>query len=234
MNTEKFSYRDGDVKLEGLVAREGEGRRPAVLISHAWTGLGDNERRAAERLAKMGYVGIALDNYGEGTFTTVREECQQLIAPFMADRSKLQKRLLAGLDAARKHPHVDPDRIAAIGFCFGGLCALDLARSGAALRGVASFHGLFAPSGLPKQKIAAKVLVMHGFDDPMATPEHTLALERELTEAGADWQVHVYGGTMHAFTNPNANDAAFGTVYQPNADRRSWASLELFLEEVFG
>ena len=234
MPTEKLSYRDGDVELEAHVAWEGEGRRPAVLVSHAFAGQGEPERRSAERLAAWGYTGIALDNYGKGVFGQTRDECRALMTPFLEDRAKLQKRLLAGFEAARKHPRVDPDRIAAIGFCFGGLCALDLARSGAALRGVASFHGLFTQSPLPKQKILAKVLVLHGFDDPMATPEHTLALERELTEAGVDWQVHVYGGTMHAFTNPAANDPAFGTVYQPNAHRRSLASLKLFLEEIFG
>jgi dienelactone hydrolase len=133
----------------------------------------------------------------------------------------------------REQPEVDPRRIAAMGFCFGGLCVLDLARSGADLRGVVSFHGLLTPpEPHPQYTILAKVLVLHGFDDPMAPPEQVVALGLELTEAGADWQIHAYGNTLHAFTNPRANDPGFGTVYNETADRRSWRSLREFLAEV--
>jgi dienelactone hydrolase len=128
---------------------------------------------------------------------------------------------------------VDGGKLGAIGFCFGGLCALDLARSGAELRGVVAFHGLFMPSGLPRQKIAARVLALHGYDDPMAKPDALVAFCDEMTEAGVDWQVHAYGGTMHAFTNPQANDPAFGTVYQPRADARSRVAMENFFAEAF-
>jgi dienelactone hydrolase len=234
MTTEKLAYRDGDVALEAHVAWD-ETRaepRPAVLIAHAFAGQGDFERQRAERLAELGYVGIALDNYGKGVFGRTRDECTALMRPFLDDRGTLQRRLLAGFEAAKRHPRVDASRIGAMGFCFGGLCALDLARSGADLRGVVSFHGLLRPSGLEKKTIAAKVLVLHGHDDPMVPPEQVLAFEREMTEAGADWQVHVYGGTVHSFTNPEANNSSLGTAYQPSADRRSWASMRLFFEEA--
>jgi dienelactone hydrolase len=133
----------------------------------------------------------------------------------------------------RAQDDVDESRVAAIGFCFGGLCVLDLARSGADINGVASFHGLLTPPpDSDDARISSKVLVMHGWDDPMATPEHLVALGRELTRKEADWQFHAYGNTMHAFTNPLADNPDFGTVYQADADRRSWASMKAFLSEV--
>jgi dienelactone hydrolase len=154
--------------------------------------------------------------------------------PFLEDRALLQRRMKLALETVRRLERVDKDRVAAIGFCFGGLCVLDLARTGADLRGVVSFHGLLKPPGNTQgNKIQAKVLVLHGHDDPMVPVEDVVALERELTEAGADWQVHVYGHTMHAFTNPKANDPNFGTVYNPVADRRSWLAMQNFLEEIF-
>ena len=154
--------------------------------------------------------------------------------PFMADRSKLQKRLHAALAVVKLMPWADNRRIAAIGFCFGGLCALDLARTGAEIRGVASFHGLLTPAAnIPQPQIKAKVLVLHGHDDPMGTPEQMLALQTELTQAGADWQVHIYGNTMHAFTNPVMHNPDAGLVFQAEANRRSWQAMQNFLAEVF-
>jgi dienelactone hydrolase len=222
------------VELEAHVAWDDarEGPRPAVLIAHAFAGQGDFERRAAERLAALGWVGIALDNYGKGILGATRDECVALMRPFLDDRDRLRRRLLAGFEAARGHRLVDAARVGAIGFCFGGLCALDLARSGAPLRGVVSFHGLLAPSGLPARPIVAKVLALHGHDDPLGPPDQVLAFEREMTAAGVDWQVHVYGGTKHAFTNPAAAAPEVGNVYDPAADRRSWASMRLFFDEA--
>lgn len=234
---DKLSY-DDEVALEAHVAipAGGEGRLSAVLICHAFAGQGAFERAKAERLAsELGVVGVALDLYGRGVLGANPAESGALMAPFMRDRALLRRRVLAGLDAARRHPRVDGDRIAAIGFCFGGLCALDLARAGADVRGVCAFHGLLdPPEGVPVGPVRAKVLALHGHDDPMAPPEAVLAFEREMTRLGADWQVHVYGGTVHAFTNPMANDRARGTVYDARADRRSWAAMRTFLEEVLG
>jgi dienelactone hydrolase len=154
--------------------------------------------------------------------------------PYMDDRALLQGRMALALRVARSQPEVDAGRLAAIGFCFGGLCVLDLARSGADVDGVVSFHGLVTPPGNTRgNRIQAKVLVLHGWDDPMARPEALLALGHELTAMQADWQIHAYGNAMHAFTNPAANDPDFGTVYQADADRRSWKSTRAFLAELF-
>ena len=229
-------YLDDDAVLEGFFAYDDalEGRRPAVLISHAWAGRDEFVADKAKKLAELGYVGFALDVYGKGNRGNSIEENSQLMQPFMDDRAKLQKRITAALSAVRLLPWVDDQMIAAIGFCFGGLCVLDLARTGVDLKGVASFHGLLIPpDNLVATNIKAKVLVMHGNDDPMVPVDHVVALEKELTDAGADWQIHVYGNTLHAFTNPVANDPGFGTVYNSVADNRSWKSLVAFLKEIF-
>lgn len=234
MNTEKLAYHHGSLELEAHVARPAGGApAPVVLVCHAWRGQSDFERSRAEQLAALGYVGVALDVYGKGVLGRDAAECTRLMTPFMEDRALLRARLLAGLAAARGLSGVDASRVAAIGFCFGGLCALDLARTGEALRGVVSFHGLLKPNGLAPERIGARVLVLHGYDDPMATPPEVNALCGEMTAAGADYQVHMYGGTVHAFTNPAANDTANGMVYSARAERRSRESMTAFLREVF-
>jgi len=206
---------------------------PAVLVAHAWGGRGQVEEDAARRLAELGYVGAAIDMFGRGVRGHSREENAALIAPLLADRHLLQDRINNAVNMLKEQPEVDSEKIAAIGFCFGGLCVLDLARSGAEVRGVVSVHGLFIPPDPPLgERIHAKVLALHGHDDPMVPVEAVNALEAELTAAGADWQVQVYGGTMHAFTNPNANDPDFGTVYSERAATRAWRSLDAFLAEV--
>ncbi|MDD5114582.1 MAG: dienelactone hydrolase family protein [Methylobacter sp.] len=231
-----IGYLDGDVLLEAYFAFDDAitERRPAVLISHAWGGRDDFVAEKANKLAELGYVGFALDMYGKGVLGNSPEQNSKLMQPFMADRGLLQKRIKAALYAVRLLPWVDDSKIAAMGFCFGGLCVLDLARAGADLKGVVSFHGLLgAPDNLEANSIKAKVLALHGHDDPMGLVEQVLAFEQEMTKAGADWQLHTYGHTMHAFTNPKANDPAFGTVYQANADKRSWLAMKNFLAEVF-
>lgn len=208
--------------------------RPAVMIAHSWAGRGEMECAKARKLAELGYAGFAIDMYGDGRQGTGAEECSALMQPLLNDRQTLQKRINLALAAAVQQPEVDGQRVAAMGFCFGGLCVLDLARSGAKVRGVASFHGLFVPPGNTEgNRISAKVLCLHGYDDPMVPPQSIIDLGNELTAAGADWQIHAYGGTLHAFTMPAANDPAFGAVYNPDADRRSWQSLINFLEEIF-
>jgi dienelactone hydrolase len=185
-------------------------------------------------LAELGYVGFALDLYGKGVRGGSREENIALMQPLLDDRPALQRRMKLALESIRKQKEVDPARVAAIGFCFGGLCVLDLARTGADVLGVASFHGLFtSPGNTTGNRIQARVLVMHGWDDPMATPGQVISLAGELSEMGADWQIHAYGNTLHAFTNPAADDVEHGTVYDADADRRSWQNLQLFLAELF-
>ncbi|MFA6051579.1 MAG: dienelactone hydrolase family protein [Methylobacter sp.] len=229
-------YLDGDVLLEAFFAFDDSfsTRRPAVLINHAWGGRDDFVAEKAKKLAALGYVGFAVDMYGKGILGSGPEENMKLMQPFMADRAMLQKRMKAALYAVTLLPWVDDSKIAAIGFCFGGLCSLDLARTGADLEGVVSFHGLLgAPDNTQGTAVKAKVLALCGHDDPLVPVEQVLAFQQEMTEAGADWQMHVYGHTMHAFTNPVANDPAFGTVYQADADRRSWIAMENFLAEIF-
>lgn len=232
-------YLDGDVLLEGFFAYDDaiEKRRPAVIINHAWAGRNEFVEEKAVRLAELGYFAFALDMYGKGIVGRNNEECAQLMQPFMEDRGLILKRMEAALYAVKLLPWVDDKKIACIGFCFGGLCVLDLARSGADVKGVVSFHGLLNPPVdsvvNPLEKIKAKVLVLNGADDPMVSAEQVVALQQELTLAGADWQTHTYGHTMHAFTNPVANDPVFGTVYQADADKRSWLAMKNFLLELF-
>ena len=230
-----IEYRDGATLLEGFFCHDDSrpGPLPALLIGHDWSGRGDFVERKARRLAWHGFATFALDMYGKGKRGTTNAECTALMTPFVQDRALLARRVSAALAAVQQLPEIDTRRIAAMGFCFGGMCALDLARSGADLRGVASVHGLLKPTGLPSPaKIRARVLLLHGYDDPLSPPEDVHAIARELTAAGADWQLHAYGNTMHAFTNPHSNDRANGLVYDEAADRRAWHALLQFLDEV--
>jgi dienelactone hydrolase len=235
LNEQLVEYRDGETLCEGFFCCDESrtGPLPAVLISHPWMGRDEFVERKARRLAWHGYAAFALDMYGKGKRARNAQEAQALMMPLMSDRALLAKRITAALTAVRGLSQVDGRRVAAIGFCFGGLCVLDLARSGAEVRGVVSFHGLLKPSGLPQRaQLQAKVLILHGYDDPMAPPQEVLAIARELTEAGADWQLHAYGHTVHSFTNPAASDRTSGMAYDANADRRSWHSSIEFLDEV--
>lgn len=221
---------------EGYFLRaKGKDVAPVVVIAHAWGGLGDNERQKAERIAnEFGCAAFAMDVYGKGMRGATIEENQALMNPLVGDRAELQKRLAGGLAAAKAQVGVDPKNAAAIGFCFGGLCVLDMARAGHDVKGVASFHGLFRPAeNIPSPKITAKVLIEHGWLDPMATPDDVLAIAKEMGAAGADWQLHAHGQSYHAFTTEGANNADMGTVYNADADRRSFDSLKTFLAELF-
>ncbi|MEQ1789946.1 MAG: dienelactone hydrolase family protein [Rickettsiales bacterium] len=237
MKTEKIEYKDGDVTLEGYFAYQDHSseKRPAVLVAHDWSGKNEFACDKARKLAELGYVGFALDMYGAGRIGHTKEEKSALIQPLMQDRNKLQQRMMAAWHTAQSLVVVDTTKIGAIGFCFGGMCVLDLARSGADIKGVVSFHGLLnAPENPAKHPIHAKILALHGFDDPMVTPDQVTRFGEEMTHAKADWQLTMYGHTMHAFTNPEANDPSFGTVYSPIADSRSWLAMKLFFQEVFG
>lgn len=229
-------YLDDGVLLEGFFAYDDslEGRLPTVMINHAWVGRNDFVNDKAIKLAELGYFAFAADMYGKGVLGHSVDENAALMQPFMSDRGQLLKRMKAALYAIKLMPWVDDKKIAAIGYCFGGLCVLDLARSGADIKGVVSFHGLLgAPENTPKPVIKAKVLVLHGYDDPLSSTEQLQTLQQDMTQAGADWQLHSYGHTMHAFTNPVANDPDFGTVYHADADKRSWQSMKNFLIEIF-
>jgi dienelactone hydrolase len=227
--------RFGDEDLEGvLVARRDSARRPGVIIFPTVMGVSDLELGFARQLVHLGYTGFVADLFGKTFHGAPRDVMSGELKRLRGDREALRERLLAVLDCARGQDAVEPENIVAIGYCFGGQCALDLARSGADIAGVASFHGLLDPPGLEPRPISAKVLVFHGWDDPMAPPEAVTALGQELTEAGADWQLHAYGHVAHGFTNPNATGAIPGVLYNEVAAERSWTSLINFLEELFG
>lgn len=229
-------YRDGDTVLEGRIVWDDSisGPRPGVLVSHAWGGRSDYEDGKADGLAALGYAAFALDLYGKGVRGNSPEENGALMQPFLDDRAMLQQRLQVSLAAMRDQPEVDASRVAAIGFCFGGLCVLDIARTGEDIAGVVSIHGLFgAPGNTTGNTVTAKVLALHGWDDPMATPDDVISLASEMSAMGADWQLHAYGNTMHAFTNPAANAPDMGTVYNATADKRSVQAIANFLKEIF-
>lgn len=225
----------GDQTLTHVIVHDGSGRvQPTVIIIPTVMGVQQLELGFAEKLIELGYHAVVADLFGR-RFTPVvdREIAFAAMGELRADRAALRHRLLAIVEEVRQREHVDRQRIAVIGYCFGGQCALDVARSGADVAAVAAFHGLFDPCGLPPEKIKAKVAAYHGWDDPMVPPEAVVALGNELTEAGADWQIHAYGHVGHGFTNPKAHEIGIeGVFYHEAAARRSWASLENFLAEA--
>lgn len=235
IETRTLEYFEGPLALRGHLAWDASASdpRPGVLVAHTWAGCGGFEQGKAVALAQLGYVALAVDMYGDGVVGSGPEENARLMAPLLEDRATLQRRMQAALEALKGLECVDESRTAAIGFCFGGLCVLDLARTGASLQAAVSFHGLLHPPGnIANTPVKASVLVLHGWDDPMAQPPSVEALAGELTRAGADWQVHAYGGAMHAFTNPAANNPDFGTVYDEQADKRSWRAMREFLDDA--
>jgi dienelactone hydrolase len=235
MRTESIEYQEGTDVFDGFLAKpDAPSKHPAVLVAHAWRGRDEFADERAKRLAELGYIGFAIDYYGKGKRAANDDEARALMMPLAKDRALLRRRLIAAVDAVRSRDDVDASKVAAIGFCFGGLCALDLARAGAPVAGVVAFHGLFFPAPIPNAKITAKVLALHGWDDPSVPPEAVVAFAKEMTDAGADWQLHGYGHTVHAFTNPQANARAEGKAYDAKADARSWTAMTNFLAELFG
>jgi dienelactone hydrolase len=217
----------------GLLVSHDAGPRPTVLVFHAWDGRTGAMDEFARRVAGTGYNAFAADIYGAGVTGDTTEECQALMNPLVGDRARLREMLLGVVSAASAQGEVDAGRMAAIGFCFGGLCVLDLARAGAPLRSVASFHGLFTPPGLPiVTPVKPKIIAYHGWDDPMAPPDAAVGFGKEFTEAGADWQLHAFGGAMHAFMAEGANMPEMGIQYNAVTAGRAWRALELFLAET--
>ena len=237
MQTELLDYADGELACEAYVAHDPSitGPRPVVLVFHAWGGQDDFARSKAEMLARHGYLGVAVDMYGKGRRGETPEQCSALMMPFVHDRAMLLRRASAACHFARHHPLADGHRMGAIGFCFGGMCALDVARAGVpGIKGVVSFHGLLgAPSGVQvgPRPMHARVLVCHGWNDPMAKPVDFQAFAGEMTAAGCDWNALVFGQRGHAFTNPKSGDAAGGMQYCERAERRSFAAMADLLHE---
>jgi dienelactone hydrolase len=237
IHTETVEYKQGDTTLEGFVAYDDAipGKRPGVLIVHQWLGLTDYEKHRAEMLAQLGYVAFCADIYGKGVRPQNTQEAGAQAGKYKNDRQLLRARVNAGLDALRQQPLVDPKRMAAIGYCFGGTTVLELARSGADVAGVVSFHGgLDSPTPADGKNIKGKVLVCHGAEDPFTKPEDLAAFESEMRNAKVDWQLIKYGGAVHSFTQPMAgNDNSKGAAYNKKADKRSWEAMKQFLAEIF-
>lgn len=233
IKTAPIPYADGKTQLEGFSAYQAEEKRPLAILCHAWRGRDDFICEKAKQVASLGYVGFAIDMYGKGVLGTSKEENAALKKPFIEDRFFLQERLRSGFDTALTLPYVDKTRIAVLGFGFGGLCALDLARSGVDLRGAVSIYGHFDPlPNYPLHSIKAKILILHGFNDPIVPMSQLHAFQEELDNAKIDWQSHVYGNTFHAFAAPSANEPSSGLLYNPTSAKRAWDETERFLTEV--
>lgn len=236
--TSDVEYKDGDTTLQGFVAYDDavKGSRPGVLVIHDWTGLQDYTKSRAKQLAELGYVAFAADVYGKGVRPTDPKECGAEAGKYKKDPAAWRKRVTAGLDEMKKQPNVDGAKLAAIGYCFGGTSVLELARTGAAVNGVVSFHGNLATT-LPGEsgKVKASVLVCHGADDPFVKPDEVAAFKEEMKKADVKLEFIAYPGAVHSFTKPEAgNDPSKGVAYQEKADKESWTAMKKFLGEVFG
>jgi len=236
VRTKTVEYKQGDAVLEGFMAWDDavHGARPGVLVVHQWMGLTPYEQMRAQELARLGYVAFAADLYGKGIRPKTTAEAGALAGKYKADRALLRARVNAGLAVLRASEMVDPKRLAAIGYCFGGTSVLELARSGADVAGVVSFHGgLDSPDPAAGKNIKAKVLVLHGADDPFNSPKDIAAFQQEMRSSGVDWQMVYYGGAVHSFTQKNAgSDPSTGAAYNEAADRRSWQAMKDFFAEV--
>jgi len=232
MKTEEVQYAS-DIEMLGYVAYPEIVNAPLVLIAHTWAGKDNFVHQRANELAELGFVAMAVDMYGNGRVGRDAKENESLMSPLISDRDLLKSRINCALEFGRTLPGVDSSKVAAIGYCFGGLVVLDLARSGSDVKGVVSFHGLLMSSNLDAGSIKSKILVLHGERDPMVPLEMVDNFQKEMTSAKADWQLHSYGGTYHAFTNPEANDVAMGTQYNKEANDRSWQAMLNFFEEIF-
>ena len=234
------TYKAGEVVLKGYLAfdKNIKGERPGVLIVHEWWGLNDYVRKRVQMLAKMGYTALALDMYGRGMQATHPDDAGKFATAVMKNASVEEGRFMAALEFLKKQKTVDPERIAAIGYCFGGGVVLHMARLGVNLKGVASFHGSLV-TAKPAQPgvIKAKILVLNGDADKFTTPEQIESFKQEMKNAGADFQFISYPGAMHSFTNPDADKYAekfnMPVGYNADADKKSWAELDKFFTEIF-
>jgi len=237
VQTEAVEYRDGEQVLTGYLAYDDAvtGKRPGVLVAHEWWGLNDYAKQRTQQLAQLGYVAFAADLYGNHKVTTHAKDAEGWMKQITANAQAWQRRALAGLDALKASDKVDGERLAAIGYCFGGSTVMQLAYAGADLDGVVSFHGALPPAdAVAQQRIKPSVLIAHGAKDPLVPPERVAAFTAALDAAGADWELATYAGAEHAFTNPAADSFGIpGIKYDAKADARSWALMQDFLREVF-
>ena len=234
---EMVEYKQGDTVLEGYMAYDDAGPKlkPGIIIVHDWMGLSDDTKKRADQVAKMGYVGFAADIYGKGQRPQSQDEAGKFAGKFKSDRPLLRARAQAAMDKLTSYPFVDKKKIVAIGFCFGGTTALELARSGAPLVGTVSFHGgLSTPTPDDAKNIKGKVLALHVADDPFVKADEVAAFQDEMRKAKVDWTFVSFGNTVHAFTVAGAgNDSSKGAAYNPVSEKRAWLDFQNFLKEVF-
>ena len=217
-------------------------KRPAIIVAHAWMGQDQVARQKADALAELGYIAFVVDMYGNGITTTHAEEAKELMRPLFEDRSLLQKRIRAAFDVVIQHSFVDPTKVGAIGFCFGGLTVIELLRSGADVKGVVSFHGVLGNKmGEMQSKVVpiassikGSLLILHGFEDPLVSRQDVIDFQQEMNKAQVDWQMNIYSHTSHAFTNPTAHDKENGLAFHPLSSERAWWAMIHFFSERFG
>lgn len=235
--TGPIDYKSQDTVLEGYVAynRSLEGKRPGVVLVPDWMGVAEHYNKIADKLADLGYVAFVADIHGKGVRPKNAEEAAAQAGKYKTDRGLMRQRVVAALDELKKNPKVDEKRIAAIGYCFGGTAVLELARSGAPILGVVTFHGgLDTPKPDDAKNIKGKVLVLHGADDPMVPPVQVAAFQEEMRKGGVDWQMVFYADAVHSFTKPAAGtDKSKGNAYNEKADKRSWEAMKSFFKEIF-
>lgn len=240
IKTEAVDYKQGDTSLKGYLAYDDalQGQRPGVVIYPEWWGLTDYPKHRAEQLAKLGYIAFAADLYGDGKTTDDPKEATALSGELYKNPRVLRDRAGAALDTLRKQKGVDPSKVAAIGYCFGGTTALELARDGGDVACVVTFHAGLDPLAAAEDKTAPikpKILVCTGADDAFVPPEKVTAFEKEMDVRKADWELNVYAHAVHAFTNPDAGKYGMKNIaYNAEADRRSWKAMEDFFAETIG
>jgi len=236
VKVETVNYKQGDQALEGWLVYDDakQGKRPGVVVFPAWYGPSDDEKHRAEMLAKLGYVAFVADVYGKGIRPNNPKDAGAESGKYMKDRPLLTKRAEAAFDQLRKNPMVNTAKLAAIGYCFGGAGALDLARSGAPLEAIVTFHGtLTSPTPGDDKNIKGRVLALHGADDPLVGPQAQDAFKKEMSEAKVDWELILYSGAVHSFTQKDAgNDPSKGAAYNEKADKRSWAEMTRLFKET--
>ena len=244
IKTEQITYGDvnSELKFQGSISFNDESTspRPGILVCHAYGGHSEFDIQKSEKLAELGYFAFAIDLYGAGRRGSNPQESMALMNEFNSDRVLLQERMINAFNLLKSFDRVDENKTGAIGFCFGGKCALDLARAGEDVKGVVSFHGLYdAPTANPGKtlkgttKISSSILILHGYEDPMATPKNMIDLAEELKSKSANWQIHAYSNVGHAFTNPNADDRNSGLFYDQAADEHSWQEMKNFFDLIF-
>lgn len=235
--TKSVTYRSAGVTCEGFLAYDDAqtGKRPGVLIAHQWLGLTNYEKARAVQLASLGYVAFALDLYGKGNLPKDAAAAGPLAGTFKANRTLWRQRANDGLKALEAQPQVDTSKIAAIGYCLGGGTVLELARSGAPVKGIVSFHGsLDTPTPEDARNIKGRVLILHGASDPYSPLPTVVGLSDEMTKAGVPFQIVLYSQTVHSFTQPDAgNDPSKGAAYNADSDQRSFAAMLRFFDEIF-